>query len=277
MDKAIENIVSNIKDIDDAYAQSIAAYALQLADHPSKDEILDKLVEKTIVKGKIHTVFLKENLNEFFFTKYFPSNRRIDQQKWWTRSHPGPNVRQSKSIDVEITAYGVLALIEAKRFAEALPYFKWLLAQRNDKGGFVGTQDTVIGLEALATYGRLITSKDNDVLLKISAENVEKSFDVKADNSLVLQKLELPSETKSVHLTASGKGFALFQLSYRYNLNESDVYTTFTLQPKVLETTAGHLNVEVCAKFVHHAFKVISEFYLIANFPFIQIQSKIGG
>lgn len=163
-------------------------------------------------------------------------------------------MRQSKSIDVEITSYGVLALIEAKRFAEALPYFKWLLAQRNDKGGFFGTQDTVIGLEALATYGRFITSKENNVQMKIKAENIEKSFDVNADNSLVLQRLELPSETKSVHLTATGKGFSLFQLSYRYNLNESDVYTTFELKPKVLETTAGHLNVEVCSKYVGNAY-----------------------
>lgn len=150
----------------------------------------------------------------------------------------------------------MLALIEAKRFSEALPYFKWLLAQRNDKGGFTGTQDTVIGLDALASYGRYIASKDNDIKLNVKAGDIEKTFDVKADNSLVLQKLELPSETKSVHLSASGKGFALFQLSYRYNLNESDVYSAFTLKPKVLETTAGHLNVEVCSRFVHTEFGV---------------------
>lgn len=160
-------------------------------------------------------------------------------------------MRTSKSIDVEITAYGLLSLVEAKRFAEALPYFKWLLDQRNDKGGFFGTQDTVIGLEALATYGAFISSKDNDVQLKVQADaNPERSLAVTKDNSLVLQRFDVPSDTKSVHLTAAGHGFALFQLSYRYNLNESDVYSTFDLKPKVLETTAGHLNVEVCSRCV---------------------------
>lgn len=145
----------------------------------------------------------------------------------------------------------MLALIQAKRFAEVLPYFKWLLAQRNDRGGFFGTQDTVVGLEALALYGQYLLVKDNAVELKVHADTIEdRTLNVKSDNALVLQTVELPSDTKSVHLTATGNGFALFQLSYRYNLNESDVYSTFTLTPKVLETTAGHLNVEVCSRFV---------------------------
>lgn len=146
----------------------------------------------------------------------------------------------------------MLSLIEAKKFADALPYFRWLLAQRNDRGGFYGTQDTVIGLEALATYGRFLTSKNNNVNLKIKPDTIEeRALQVTNENGLVLQKIEIPSETQSVHLDASGNGFALFQLSYRYNLNDSDVYTSFTLKPKVLETTAGHLNVQVCSRFVY--------------------------
>lgn len=167
--------------------------------------------------------------------------------KWWSKSKP--NQRPSESIDVEITSYGLLSLIEAKRFAEALPYFKWLLSKRNDQGGFIGTQDTVIGLESLATYGRFLTNKDGSVELKVQSPD-EHLLKVNNENGLVLQRIELPSSTESVQLSATGKGFALFQLSYRYNLNNSDVYTSFTLKPKVLETTAGHLNVEVCSRFV---------------------------
>lgn len=51
VDKAIANIVSNVDDIDNSYAQAIAAYALHLADHPKKDDILNKLIAKSIVKG----------------------------------------------------------------------------------------------------------------------------------------------------------------------------------------------------------------------------------
>lgn len=153
---------------------------------------------------------------------------------------------------MEITSYGVLALFEAKRYNEILPYFQWLLAQRNDKGGFIGTQDTVIGLEALAAYGRFISIADNNLQLKIQADTIEdRILNVKSSNALVLQTLDVPSDTKSVHITATGSGIALVQLSYRYNLNETDMNgATFDLKPNILESTAGRLNVEVCSKFV---------------------------
>lgn len=142
--------------------------------------------------------------------------------------------------------------MEAKKFAEALPYFKWLLSKRNDRGGFIGTQDTVIGLESLATYGRFLKIKDNNVDLRIQSGTIEnRNFTINNENGLVLQALDFPPNTKSVKMSASGHGFALVQLSYRYNLKESEVYETFTLKPKVLETTAGHLNVEICSRFVN--------------------------
>lgn len=52
--KAIENVATNIHDIDDVdvYTLAIAAYALQLADHAIKDQILDRLVSQAIEKGK---------------------------------------------------------------------------------------------------------------------------------------------------------------------------------------------------------------------------------
>lgn len=169
--------------------------------------------------------------------------------KWWARKSGSPNARQSKSINIEITAYGLLSLIHADRLPEALPYFRWLLKQRNDQGGFVGTQDTVIGLEALAQYAKHLTTKTSNVQIKLTAESANETFiNVNAENALVLQTVDFPPDAQSVHLTATGHGFALVQLSYRYNLNESDVYSTFTLQPKVNQITAGHLSLDICSR-----------------------------
>lgn len=51
MNKAIDNIASNIKDIDDPYAQAVAVYALQLAEHSTKDQALDDLIRTSKSKG----------------------------------------------------------------------------------------------------------------------------------------------------------------------------------------------------------------------------------
>lgn len=42
-----------MKDVDDVYALSVVAYALQLAQHKSKYDILMKLLNKSQNKGKI--------------------------------------------------------------------------------------------------------------------------------------------------------------------------------------------------------------------------------
>lgn len=55
MDKAVANIASNIGAIDDAYTEALAAYALQLADHPQKTEVLEKLLKKASSKSNCHS------------------------------------------------------------------------------------------------------------------------------------------------------------------------------------------------------------------------------
>lgn len=245
VEKALENIAANIDGVQSPYAYAIATYALQLANHPQKDAALDHLLTTAISKGSLSNNFCI-CLKITKITSLVP-----DQLKWWTRRSGNPDAQHSKSIDIEITAYGLLALIRAGRLPEALPYFRWLLKQRNDQGGFVGTQDTVVGLEALAQYAKHLSTKANNVQLTIvdvESSTNETFINVNAENALTLQTIELPSNTQTVHLTATGHGFALVQLSYRYNLNESDVYASFTLQPTVNKVTAGHLSVDICSR-----------------------------
>lgn len=173
----------------------------------------------------------------------------IEQHKWWIQSNK-PGAVKSKSVNVEITSYGLLALIEAKRLTEALPYFKWLLAQRNEQGGFVRTQDTVIGLEALAKYAENLSTNDTNVQMTVQLDvPINETFiNVNRENALVLQIVDLPAQTRNVQLSASGHGFALFQLSYRYNLLEKDNSAIFDLNVKVSDIKPGHLTVEVCSR-----------------------------
>lgn len=93
---------------------------------------------------------------------------------------------------MEITSYGVLALLANQQYSEALPYFKWLLNQRNDKGGFEGTQDTVVGLQALAKFAERISTKENSIQLVVkSPETNETHITINSENALVLQSFEV--------------------------------------------------------------------------------------
>lgn len=95
---------------------------------------------------------------------------------------------EPKTLNVEITSYGLLSASLSGNDNDSLALFKWLLMQRNDLGGFEGTQDTDIGLEALTHFASKIATKNNDAEVAVITSNNESfKFQVNKANSLVIQ------------------------------------------------------------------------------------------
>lgn len=229
IDNAVFNIVKNIKDIDDTYALAIAAYALQLAKHEIRNEVLDRLLERSEDVGEL---------------------------KYWRKDNPTKSYGygDSKTLNVEATAYGFLALLHAKRLEQSLPYAKWLLNQRNSNGAFEGTQDTVIGLQALAEFGKSIPGSSNNLTISVTAGDEKQPIYVNADNSMLMQRVEVENSVKSVTINAVGHGFALIDVSYRYHLNTNIDNPAFIIHPR-MHWRSGYANddrigVEICARLV---------------------------
>lgn len=136
--------------------------------------------------------------------------------------------------------------------SDAVPIMKWLVAQRNDKGGFQGTQDTVVGLQSLAKMAAKIhvPNSDVNVVLKYN-EGTETKINVNKDNALVLQKYDLPSSTREINVKATGNGFNIVQLSYKYNMNVTGVWPRFVLDPQVnRNSNQDFLHLTICTSFV---------------------------
>lgn len=89
-----------------------------------------------------------------------------------------------------MTAYALLTLLlrNSANDSELMPILKWLLSKRNDKGGFEGTQDTILGIQALACFATKIATKENSVEITLTTSNGKQlNFGVNNENSLVLQ------------------------------------------------------------------------------------------
>lgn len=71
IDKAIENILKSVKTLDDIYAVAVVSYALELANHSSKKELIDRLISLAKTNGKF-SKFLKANT---FRLTLFPSRK----------------------------------------------------------------------------------------------------------------------------------------------------------------------------------------------------------
>lgn len=120
-----------------------------------------------------------------------------DNKQWWERPIPqqdSKNIWYSKpnSVNVEMTSYGLLSILEAGLYSEALPILKWLLNQRNEFGGFQSTQDTFVGLKALAQYAEKFSSNFNNVQISLKYnEGTESRINVNSNNALIQQTYEV--------------------------------------------------------------------------------------
>lgn len=123
----------------------------------------------------------------------------IGDLKHWEKAIPeedskNPWLSQPNSINVEITAYALLTLVSNNQITEGLPIMKWLLSQQNENGGFQSTQDTVVGLTALAKYAEKLAFGDSNAVVGVSYKNgSESAISVNKENSLLLQTLEVKS------------------------------------------------------------------------------------
>lgn len=157
--------------------------------------VFDRLMALSKSKGKRYD----DEQSNIFKTK-FPFILNSDNQKWWDKSieTEGCYYKQSITLNVEITAYALLALQSmAGNDSKCLPILKWLLNQRNDQGGFEGTQDTIVGIEALASFASKIVTKGNKVDIDVSTCTGTKfGFAVNAANALVLQSQKVCTQSR---------------------------------------------------------------------------------
>lgn len=231
IEKALAYIHSHIDSIDDTYALAITAYALHLAnDSPLKASTMSRLVQRA---------------------------NDTDNMKFWEKPVPAedtsrPWFQKPSTVNVEMSAYGLQALLEAGMESDAISVMRWLVTQRNENGGFHSTQDTIVGLQALSKLAAKIYSPNSKIAINVkpnvgSAANIE----INAENSLVLQKFELPPDARNFEVSATGRGMTILQVAYRFNLNNDGEGPRFTLDPVVdSSSNKDFLLLSVCTSFV---------------------------
>jgi CD109 antigen len=136
------------------------------------------------------------------------------------RVTPAANVYwQAPPADIELTGYAVLTLLALGRTSDATDPARWLVSQRSGGGGFSSTQDTVVGLDALAAFAAATYSTPPALTLAVSGDGIAAatSVAITAPTASLLQQLDVPAGS-TVAVTASGSGTALVQLTTRYNV-----------------------------------------------------------
>lgn len=112
-----------------------------------------------------------------------------ENYQWWDVCIG--NSSKSKNLSIAATSYALLSMTLAGQEDQCMPIVKWLLSKRNSYGGFEGAQDTIIGIEALATFASKLSKIDSktDIILNPITENTLSSHQMHLtkDNALVPQ------------------------------------------------------------------------------------------
>lgn len=188
-------------DPNDVYSQALATYLFYFANDIDKVSAYTQLSSKAIKKSN-----------------YI----------YWKNQPP---TAETNSIDIEITAYGLLVLeLVPPLYEDGFKVLRWLVSQQNSKGGFRSTQDTIVALQAITKFASKLSREKSDLKVVLRPEHgIKISTKIDRTNSLVTQKFQLDDKVRKLNVTTTGKGLAVVQLSCNYFVNRTTQKPGFNL------------------------------------------------
>ena len=177
--RAVHYLEGRLDEIDDPYTMALTAYALALAESERAEQALLALASMSEKDG---------------------------------------GEDDSRSAAVEAKGYELLALLLNDDLVGASWAAESLVSGRNALGGFRSTQDTVVGLQALAAYSTLVRA-DSDMTVVLESPGWRKEVRVTPENFDVLQTVQVPIGER-VAVAVRGHGTAVLQSVLRYNVPE---------------------------------------------------------
>ncbi|RWR99948.1 thioester-containing protein-like protein, partial [Dinothrombium tinctorium] len=217
LEKTIELLAKRLEKSDDVYEIVLIAYALHLNEDRMKNLSFEKLRKLATVKQDF-TFWRTKNLNEF----------------------------DSNAVEIEITSYALLTFMLRNETENAISIVRWLIARQNCKGGFHSTQDTVIALQALASFAEKVNSENINLNVLLTTNLGEtKSLRVNKSNSIALQEVIFDRSTRLITIAANGFGTAIIQISVQYNVLRARK-VDFNLKFNFVSKTDSTIKFNVC-------------------------------
>ncbi|XP_015921584.2 alpha-2-macroglobulin isoform X2 [Parasteatoda tepidariorum] len=138
-------------------------------------------------------------------------------------------VNGTKAIEIETDAYAVLTTLAVGGSAsDALPYVRYLTSNLNPNGGFTNTQDTCVGLSALAKYASVVYEDPLNLMVKTTG-GLTKSVTLNDQNKLLVQRFKVTDISKSIKIKAKGTGCGLIQTAILFNTKTAPEKKKFSI------------------------------------------------
>lgn len=237
----------------DLYTTAMTAYALALAKRPSAAAVLSALQERVRTSADGTTAHWSTSP---------PSSPKLSGRPCLYCAGAVTN------LDIEASAYALLALVQQGDTPFASKVAKWLMQQRTSNGGFLSTQDTCVGLQALTAFAeKAYAAGDQDLKVTLlvrpgstSEQEFSRVLRITKDNQDLLQQVELPvggvdgEAAGELEILVEGQGTAVLQTELSYNLRPASTPEDdtpkgpFDIQVKMRKLSGGGYEAESCLR-----------------------------
>lgn len=240
-DNALSYLTQNYN-TSEVYSMGILSYALSLADDSNYTTVFNQFYSLAIeTSDDLH--WEKVNVPE--------------QVNFWDY--------RPKSLDVEITSYGLLAVFD-RDFSMALRIIRWIVKQQNSQGGFQSTQDTVMALDALSKAAAQMSSSNSNIALTLTSDESDTfSTFITSDNALVLQTFTLSQTARELDILVDddSHGVAVISLSCNYYEVIDDQAPRFKIDHRLEDPCYGYLVNSICLSYIPISDDVTSNMVLM--------------
>jgi len=200
--KAVSYLENQIDSIESAYHMTLVTYALEKGNSPLRDKAYEKMM--SMAKEDENGLYWGDELEPL----------PLEEEEMMPRMYP----HQTSTAAIEATGYATLAMVEHSDAMNANRAARWLISKRNALGGYGSTQDTVVALEALTSFGTGARA-DIDLDIEVKTSTGTTTLSLTPENFDVLQIVEIPINDV-VEIKTTGKGEAIAQVVKRFNLPE---------------------------------------------------------
>ncbi|XP_041756480.2 complement C5 [Coregonus clupeaformis] len=222
------------------YARAVAAYALTLDD-----------------RNSMQSVFLYDSLEKQAREGEEPVKYRYWREKDASVNPLKPDKASAQT--VETTSYVLLTALIKGKHSYAQPIINWLTQDQRYGGGFHSTQDTILTLEALTEYSKLVKHAKLDLLIEASYIKTREQLGIIAltQKKPVGKPIEV-FEDKAVRVsTGFGSGYSHVQMKtvyYKTTQNHKNCKFDISIQllrpdKKSKDTMLHSSRIVACAKY----------------------------
>ncbi|CRK95539.1 CLUMA_CG009006, isoform C [Clunio marinus] len=217
----------------ETYTLAISSYALLFADPNDPNYVNYLTVYNELLNRKIETA------EQIYWSEPAAAN---EGDAWWYNSQP-------RSKDIEMTGYGLSAVLQLNDLVTGVKIVDYLTSQKNSFGGYGSSQDTVVALGALSAFAIAFQAEAGTLSIELNPDNGSPfNVVVNPDNLLSVQSFDLDPYARQLDVSVGqgSTGTAIVSLTCNFYEVQAEASPRFRITHELVNSCTNFLRSYIC-------------------------------